>query len=112
MGTQGYHGNSGGTSYSVNDCLPDLFHNFLSSEDSEEEEVTAAWAEAMATSALINNDECLLPSMEYFLNAACLDISSMPGAIHRGGDPASLEGWLALAAGMKACEVSTLGSCK
>jgi hypothetical protein len=94
--TQGYHGNSGGTSSSVNDCLPDLFDNFLSLEDSEEEEVTAARAKAMATSTLIDKDECLLPSMEYFLNA-CLDINSMPGAIHQGGDPACLKWWLALA---------------
>jgi hypothetical protein len=68
----------------------------------------AARAKAMATSTLIDKDECLLPSMEYFLNA-CLDINSMP-AIQRGGDPASLKCWLALA-GMRACDVSSLGSC-
>ena len=96
----GTHGDSGGTASSVNDCLSDLFDNFLSLEDSEKEEVTAA----------IVIDECLLPSMEYFLNACLLDINSMP-AIHQGGDLARLKWWLALA-GIRACEVSTLGSCE
>jgi hypothetical protein len=108
VGTQGYGGNSGTLSSSVNDCLPDLFDNFLLLEDSEEEEVMTAQAEPMATSTLINKDECLLPSMEYdFLNTY-LDINSMSGAIHQGGDSTNLKWWLALA-GMRACEVSTLG---
>jgi hypothetical protein len=41
VGTQGYHGDNGGTtSSSVNDCLTDLFDNFLSLEDSEEDGCT------------------------------------------------------------------------
>ena len=109
VGTHGYHGNSGGTSSSVNDCLTDRFDNFLLLEDSEEEEVMAARVETMATSTLIDKDECflLLPSMEYFLNA-CLDINSMPTIQHRGGDPASLKCWLGALAGMRVeCDART-----
>jgi hypothetical protein len=90
----------------VNDCLADLFDNFMALEVNEEAETMSAMAEATGATPLINGDDSSPPAMDMFLNAF-LDLHNIP-IVHRG-DTGMLK-WQLAVTGMQACKVSTLGS--
>ena len=91
-----------GASSFINECLPDLFDNLLSLEKDNDAETAAAAAEALATPPLIESDDLSPPHPVEFLEAFIGEDIVM-------SSKNKLLSELAIA-GLKACEVNTIGS--